>query len=72
LLKRSPNNLFGHIGLIAACTASGREEEARHQAEKLLELDPAFSLDRFTETFFIKDEAQAERFIAALRKAGLK
>jgi adenylate cyclase len=72
LLKRSPNNLFGHIGLIAACTASGREEEARHQAEKLLELDPAFSLDRFAEMSYIKDKADLERFIDDLRKAGLK
>ena len=49
LLKRSPNNLFAHIGLTAAYIASGREEEARHQAQELLRLDPAFSLDKYAE-----------------------
>jgi tetratricopeptide (TPR) repeat protein len=72
VLKRSPKNLFAHIGLAATYIASGREEDARHQAEELLRLDPAFSLDRFAETTYINDEATVERYIDALRKAGLK
>jgi len=70
-LKRHPNNLFSHIGLTAAYSALGREEEARHQAEKVLELDPAFSLDKYAERVYFKDKAEAERYIADLRKAGL-
>ncbi|MHC5074277.1 MAG: tetratricopeptide repeat protein, partial [Planctomycetota bacterium] len=72
LLKRSPKDLFGHIGLTATYMASGHEEEARHQAEELLRLDPAFSVDRWAETIYIKDKDRSERFIDNLRKAGLK
>jgi len=74
VLQRSPNYLWAHISLTAAYSASGREEEARHQAEEVLKLDPSFSLDKFAETIllFIQDKAEAERYIADLRKAGLK
>jgi len=74
VLKRSPNNLWAQIGLTAAYIASGREQEARHQAEALLRLDPAFSLDRYAEavSLFWKDKGEAERYIENLRKAGLK
>jgi TolB-like protein/Flp pilus assembly protein TadD len=72
LLKRSPNNVIAHIWLAATYSASGREEEARRQAEEMLRLDPSFSLDRFAEFLLIKDEAELERFIADLRRAGLK
>jgi len=72
VLKRSPNHLPAHIHLTAVYSASGRETEARHQAEELLRLDPTFSLEEFAEINPIKDEAQRERYIANLRKAGLK
>jgi adenylate cyclase len=72
VLKRSPNNLFAHMWLTAAYNASGREEEARHQAEELLKLDPTFSLQRFEQIHSMKDKAEAKRLIEDLRKAGLK
>jgi class 3 adenylate cyclase len=61
----------GGIGLTANYSSSGREEEARHQAEELLRLDPAFSLDKFAETI-IGNTPQAGRYISYLRKTGLK
>jgi adenylate cyclase len=70
-LKRSPNNLFANIYLTAAYSASGREEEARHQAEELLRLDPTFSLKQYAEVSTMKDKAEVERLITDLRKAGL-
>jgi len=72
VLRRSPDDLFAHIHLTAVYSALGREEEARHQAEELRKVDPAFSLEEFAERLLIKDTAKAERFIADLRKAGLK
>lgn len=72
VLKRSPNNLGTHLMLTAAYSGSGREEEARQQAKELLRLDPTFSLEQYAEIPWIKDEAEAERFIDLLRKAGLK
>jgi tetratricopeptide (TPR) repeat protein len=74
VLQHSPNNLVAHIDLTAAYSASGREEEARQQAEEVLKLDPAFSLDKWAEmvSSLLEDEAEAERYTADLRKAGLK
>jgi TolB-like protein/Tfp pilus assembly protein PilF len=72
VLKRSPDNLFAHVWLTAAYIASGREQEARHQAEEVLRLDPTFTLEQLTDIRAMKDKAEAERFIADLRKAGLK
>jgi adenylate cyclase len=72
VLKRSPNNLFAHIQLVGAYSASGRDEEARQQAEEVLRVDPAFSVEKYEETLPIKDRAEAERFITDLRMAGLK
>jgi len=71
-LKRSPNNLFAHMWLTATYSASGRQEEARHQAEELIRLDPTFSLEEYAAISTIKDKAEVERIIADLRKAGLK
>lgn len=71
-LRRSPDDLFAHIWLTAAYMALGHEEEARHQAEELIRLDPAFSLEHWAENTPIKDGVERERFAANLRKAGLK
>jgi len=72
VLKRTPDNLHAHVYLTAAYSALGREDEARHQAEELLRLEPAFSLKQYAEMLPVKDEGELEQFIAALRKAGLK
>jgi len=72
VLKRSPNNQFTHIYLAAVLNASGQDEEARQQVKRLLELDPAFSLEEFAKTINLDNEAEVDRFVADLRKAGLK
>jgi adenylate cyclase len=72
VLKQFPNFLLAHIGLTAAYSTLGRDEEARHQAEELLKLDPAFSVDELMETALFKDSSDKERFMANLRKAGLR
>jgi len=46
---------------------SGREEEARAEAAEVLRINPKFSLEKFRTKGAGKD-----RFIGALRKAGLK
>jgi tetratricopeptide (TPR) repeat protein len=72
LLKRSPDNVIAHINLTAAYSALGREEEARHEAEEVLKLDPEFSLEQWVETCATRDKAECERWLDHLRKAGLK
>jgi hypothetical protein len=58
--------------LASLCQLAGREEEAREAAKELLRINPAFSLERLAQTTPNKDRALADRFIEALRRAGLK
>jgi hypothetical protein len=49
-----------------------REEEARAAAAELRRLDPEFSVDRIAKRLPFKDKVYTERYVNALRKAGLK
>lgn len=50
---------------------SGRDEEARATASEVLRINPKFSLEYFTKTLVYKNQADKDRYIGALRKAGL-
>lgn len=65
---------FWAIQLILAATYIhlGREEEARDAEAELLRNVPKFSLERFAKRRLLKDQAECDRFIEALRMAGLK
>jgi adenylate cyclase len=67
-----PNSLFAHLSLTSAYILLGREEEARTTAEVVLKIDPKFSLDHLSKTLPYKNQADTDRTIDALRKAGLK
>ena len=70
-LKVSPNFLDAHI-LLAACYSSmGRDAEARAAAKKVLDINPKFSIEAKAKRLPFKNEADIERVVAALRKAGL-
>jgi adenylate cyclase len=71
-LSMEPSNLFGAIGLTGVYALSGREEEAKAQAEEILRMDPAFSLESFLGRLPYPNQEQKERMTEALRKAGLK
>ena len=72
-LQRAPDNIYSHIGLTGTYSMMGREKEASAEAEEVLRLNPMFSLEFYKErAFMYKDQAQLDRFIVALRKAGLK
>jgi len=71
-IERNPKDLFAHLNLASAYSAAGRDGEAHEIAEKILRIDPQFSLESFSRTLRIKDQAQKELFIGGLRKAGLK
>jgi adenylate cyclase len=67
-----PNNILSQVNLTFAYTVSGREEEARATAAQVLRLDPDFSVARFAKkTLRYKNKSDTERFVVALRKAGL-
>ena len=71
-LRLSPENLITHLGLTITYSLSGHDKEAGIHATEILKISPDFSLDSFAEALPIKNQAEKERAINALRKAGLK
>jgi adenylate cyclase len=70
-LDRRPESTRGHPGLIVSYMWLGREDEAQSYAAELLRIKPKFSLVSFRKRLTYKDQAYVERFLDALRKAGL-
>jgi len=62
---------FGKAGLITSYIELGREEEARSEAEELLRLNPRYSLEFPRKAYPFKDPAHLERYLSALRRAGI-
>ena len=70
-VEREPDNLGGQIALTVAYGFSDREEEARSSAQEVLRINPKFSLEAFSKSLTYKNQRDKDRYIAALRKAGL-
>ena len=71
-LKRNPNDLFTHLTLAGAYSLSGREEEARAEAKEVLKINPKFSIEKFAKRLPYKNQADTEKLVYVMRKAGLK
>jgi adenylate cyclase len=71
VLQEQPNSFFANIGLTRVYADLDRVEDARTQAAHVLRLNPKFSLESFAKTWRVKDPAAIERYVNALRKAGL-
>ncbi len=71
-LTRNPDYLPVHENLAAVYSELGREAEARAEVAEVLRLSPHRSLEAFRQRLPHKDPAVTERYLAALRKAGLK
>ena len=71
-LHYQPDFFPAHLFLALCYSALGREEEAHAEAAEVLRLNPKFSAKIFVEKLAIRDKAVKERYIDALRKAGLK
>lgn len=50
---------------------SGCEEQARLQVEKVLKISPKFTPAKFKKKLTYKRDADRERFLSTLRKAGI-
>ena len=68
---REPDNLGAQLSLTVVYGLSGRDEEARATAQEVLRINPTFSLEQFSRSLVYKSHADKDRFIDALRKAGL-
>jgi adenylate cyclase len=72
ILARSPDFWAAHWGLAVTYSELGREEEAKAEGAEMLRITPNFSIEAWKQRAFLKDPAEIERYVAALRKAGLK
>jgi tetratricopeptide (TPR) repeat protein len=71
-LSHNPNLLPAHMNLAVVYSERGQREEARAETAEVLRLSPHVSLDAWKQRLPFKDPAVLERYLAALRKAGLK
>ncbi len=71
-LRIAPNNILAHLNLAGMYSLLGRDEEARAEADEILRINPKFSLEYYAKTLPFRNQAVIDRYIEALRKAGLK
>ena len=72
MLKQFPNFLGAHLDLSVIYSELGRETEVQAEVAEVLRINPQFSLEVHKQRVPLKDPATLERYVAALRKAGLK
>ena len=68
----SPNAIDIRLRLAACYSALGREDEAREEVATILKLNPRLSLDYLSKVLPYKNEADREKILNDLAKAGLK
>jgi tetratricopeptide (TPR) repeat protein len=71
-LLRNPDYIDPHVQLAVIYSELGREIEARAEAAEVLRISPNLSLDILMQRLPFKDPATTERYLTALRKAGLQ
>jgi DNA-binding SARP family transcriptional activator len=70
-VKTNPQYSNGYKPLIAALGHLGRGDEARPYVEKLLSLEPNFTVERFGQVYPFKHASDRERYTTGLRLAGV-
>ncbi len=68
-ISSHPNHLFSLINSSACYVLADREEEAYVVSEKVLQLNPEFSIDKFTQTVPYKSMEEKKKLNKALKKA---
>jgi adenylate cyclase len=71
-LSRYPNVLQAHLILAAVYSELGQKAAAQAEAAEVLRLNPTFVLEVHRQREPLKDPAQLERQLTALRRAGLR
>jgi tetratricopeptide (TPR) repeat protein/TolB-like protein len=71
VIKLNPSFVNGYKPLIAALGHLGRAEEAKPYVDKLLALEPNFTVERFAKVYPIKYESDREHYMKGLRLAGV-
>jgi adenylate cyclase len=71
-LRISPDNILAHLGLAATYSLMGSDLEAQAEAQEILRINPKFSVESYARSVPHKNQAKLDRYIDALRQAGLK
>jgi len=66
-----PDFVNGYKPLVAALGHLGRREEVKPYVERLLRLEPDFTVETFAEVYPIKNAADRRRYMEGLRLAGV-
>ena len=70
-VRANPDFSAGYKPLIASLGHLGRAEEAEAFIAKLLSLEPHFTVEHFGKTYPFKKAADRQRYVRALRLAGV-
>ncbi len=70
-LSGNPDQLSAHLTLVASYSSLNRTEEAHKAVEEVLRINPTFSLEYYAKILPYKNQKITDKFIGALRKAGL-
>jgi TolB-like protein/class 3 adenylate cyclase len=63
-VRQEPDSFYANLMMTVVYSWSGRDEEARVQADEVLRINPSFSLEKF-------EKKAGKSLVRALRKAGL-
>jgi len=70
-VEANPNFTAGYKPLIASLGHLGRRDEAQMFVDKLLSLEPNFTVERFGQVYSFKKTSDRERYMEGLRLAGV-
>jgi adenylate cyclase len=71
LLDKNPNYISAHLHLVGLYQDAGAHEKARAAAAEVLRIDPTYRVSMAGSFYLSSDAARKERFLGALRAAGL-
>ena len=71
-LSISPDSMYLHFCLASTYSLAGREKEASAETAEVLRINPMFSLEHWSRIIPYKNQADRDRIVDAMRKAGLK
>lgn len=70
-IKKAPNDLIARLVLTHAYSLADRQEDAQKEAAEVLRINPKFSLKLLEKRLGYKNQADTDRWITTLHKAGL-
>jgi tetratricopeptide (TPR) repeat protein len=71
VVETNPDFVAAYKPLVAALGHLGRREEAKPYVDKLLTLEPKFTVENFGEVYPIKKASDRKRYMEGLRLAGV-